>query len=230
MIGCQTIDVRNSFGSLDLVTAGRDQFAVAGWAANPNSPGENVQVHIYDFGPTGTRFYGNIPANISRPDVAAALPGYGPNHGFWATIPSLEAGQHTVCAYGITTGGGSGNSVLGCKTVLVQNAFGSLDLVGMQGNQIVAGGWALNPNTPAENVQIHVYDTSRSGTRGYPGFQAGISRPDIGNAYPGYGPNHGYWATIPSFESGEHTVCAYAITTGGGVSNSGLGCRSLTVP
>ena len=207
MIGCQSIDVRNSFGSLDLVSAGRDQFAVAGWAANPNNPGENVQVHVYDFGPTGTRFYGNIPANISRPDVAAALPGYGPLHGYWATIPSVEAGQHTVCAYGITTGGGSGNSVLGCKTVLVQNAFGSLDLVGMQGNQIVAAGWALNPNTPGEHVQIHVYDTSRSGTRSYAGFVADANRPDIGTPFPGYGPTTATASRSPR-SSRARTRCA----------------------
>jgi hypothetical protein len=229
-IGCRTVQVRNSFGNLDVVAAGRDFFAVQGWAVNPNNPAENVQVHVYDYGPGGTRVYGDIRANTSRTDVAAVFPAYSANHGFATTIPSLEEGTHTVCAYGITTGGGAGNSVLGCRTIQVRNAFGSLDLVGVQGDRIVAAGWALNPNTPAESVQVHVYDTSRSGTRGYAGFQAGNSRPDVGAAYPGYGPNHGYWASIPSVESGPHTVCTYAITTGGGVSNGVMGCRSVTVP
>ena len=229
-IGCQTIQVRNSFGNLDVLAAGRDFFSVQGWAVNPNNPAESVQVHVYDFGPSATRSTAGIRANTARPDVAAVFPGYSPNHGFATTIPSVEEGTHTVCAYGITTGGGAGNSVLGCRTIQVRNAFGSLDLVGMQGDRIVAAGWALNPNSPAESVQVHVYDTSRSGTRGYSGFVAGNSRPDVGGAYPGYGPDHGYWASIPSVESGPHTVCTYAITTGGGVSNGVMGCRTVTVP
>ena len=228
-IGCQTIQVRDAFGSLDAVGVTRDKFTVYGWAVNPNNPGESVQVHVYDFGPSGTRGYSGTRANGSRPDIPSVYPGYSANHGFVSTIPSLEEGTHRVCAYGITTGGGNGNSLLGCQTVVVRNAFGSLDLVGVQGDQIVAAGWALNPNLPAEAVRIHVYDTSRAGTRFYM-VDASLGRPDVGAAYPGYGPSHGYSVAFPSVERGQHTVCTYAITSGGGAANTTLGCRSVTVP
>ena len=88
----------------------------------------------------------------------------------------------------------------------------------------------MNPNDPGEHVEIHVYDTSASGTRGYPGFRAGRSRPDVAAAFAGYGTDHGYGVDVPSFEPGRHTVCTYAITTSGGAGNTQLGCQTVMVP
>lgn len=228
-IGCRSALVRNAFGRLDLVGTTTDQIVAAGWALNPNNPGENVEIHVYDNGPAGTRGYPGFRAGTSRPDVAAAYSSYGTGHGYVSSIPSLAVGNHNVCAYAITTAGGAGNTLLGCQNVLVRNAFGTLDLVGARAGNVVAAGWALNPNTPGENVEIHVYDTSASGTRSYPGFWANQPRSDVGAAYPGYGDNHGYWAEVPAVGPGLHSVCTYAITTGGGAGNTLLGCRSYTV-
>jgi hypothetical protein len=66
--------------------------------------------------------------------------------------------------------------------------------------------------------------------RGYPGFIANKSRPDVGAAFGGYGASHGFLATVPATGSGNHSVCAYAITTGGGNGNTLLGCASVHVP
>ena len=79
-------------------------------------------------------------------------------------------------------------------------------------------------------MQIHVYDSSASGTRGYPGFHADGNRPDVAAVFPGYGSDHGYHIQIPSVEPGPHTVCTYAITTNGGAGNTQLGCQTVTVP
>ena len=229
VVGCRSIQVRNAFGSLDAVGMGVGQITVAGWALNPNNPGEHVQIHVYDYGPSGTRGYPGIFASGSRSDVAAAFAGYGADHGYVTAIPS-EVGTHNVCSFAITTGGGASNSLLGCQTIQVRNAFGYLDTVTATPGHITATGWALNPNDPGEHVEIHVYDTSASGTRGYPGFRAGRSRPDVAAAFAGYGTDHGYGVDIPSFEPGRHTVCTYAITTSGGAGNTQLGCQTVMVP
>jgi|GEM_PF-1927770 len=230
VVGCHTVQVRNAFGYLDAVGMGVGQLTAAGWALNPNNPAEHVQIHVYDFGPSGTRGYSGFLAGNPRPDVAAVFPGYGTDHGYGAVIPSIEVGAHTVCTFAITTGGGISNTLLGCQVVQVRNAFGYLDAVTTAPGVITAAGWALNPNTPAEHVQIHVYDTSASGTRGYPGFYADGNRPDVAAVFPGYGSDHGYRIQIPSVEPGPHTVCTYAITTNGGAGNTQLGCQTVTVP
>jgi len=231
MIGCRSVQVRDAVGVLDQVSVVTGQFVVAGWALNPNNPAEPVEVHVYDTGPSGTRGYPGFRAGNVRPDVAAAFPGYGSAHGYTAVIPSLEPGLHNVCSYAITTGGGNGNSLLGCRSVDVRDPFGSFDLLGTRGGNLVAAGWALNPNNPPEHVEIHVFDFSATGTRRYTGFPASLSRPDVAAAYPGYGPDHGYWAEFPAVSRGLHTICTYAISTGGGSgSNPLLGCRALTNP
>ncbi len=227
-IGCRTVDVRNVIGHLDNVGTGTGTFRVQGWAANPNDTGASVTVHVYDYGPGGTRVYGQV-AQSSRPDVTAGFPAYGPNHGLDATVPSTDVGQHNVCIYGINAGGGHNNPLLGCKNVTVANAFGAYDALWISGGIMYVSGWALNPNNPAEQVEYHVYDIGPTQTHGYPGLRAGNSRPDVAAAYPGYGPAHGYFAWIQPYEPGVHNVCVYAITTGGGVGNTLLGCRQVTV-
>ena len=53
---------------------------------------------------------------------------------------------------------------------------------------------------------------------------ADSSRPDIGDALPDYGKNHGFIGTLPG-TTGTHTVCAYAINKGPGA-NTLLGCKT----
>lgn len=228
-IGCRTIDVRNVFGRLDAVgPAAVGSLRVQGWAVNPNDPSGTVQVHVYDYGPSGTRAFAQL-ANSSRPDVTTAFPGYGPGHGVDVTVPATEVGQHTVCLYGINAGGGNNNPSLGCRDLTVANAFGAFDALWVSGSDLYVAGWALNPNNQSEQVEIHVYDYGPTSTRGYPGIRAGASRPDVGAAYPGFGSAHGYSTTVRTGDPGLHTVCVYAITTGGGVGNALLGCRQITV-
>jgi hypothetical protein len=59
---------------------------------------------------------GAFVADGSRPDVAAAYPGYGELHGFNAMSVPVQAGANLVCAYGINIGQGY-NQSLGCRTV-----------------------------------------------------------------------------------------------------------------
>ena len=154
--------------------------------------------------------------------------------GFVTTVPVTQVGRSTVCVFGIGTGRLDGNwvpainTLLGCRTVDVCNAFGSLDAVSWQGGRLRVQGWASDPNRPGP-VEIHVYDSGPGGTVGTPGSFTGVSRPDVPAVFPGTGPTSGFDVTVPTSGAGPHTVCAFAITTGGGTGNTLLGCRDLTV-
>ena len=53
-------------------------------------------------------------------------------------------------------------------------------------------GWAIDPDTTAP-LTVHVYvDGVWAGQS-----TAGVARPDVGNAYPGFGSGHGFDVTLP---------------------------------
>ncbi|MDP9777545.1 hypothetical protein J2S58_001168 [Nakamurella flavida] len=226
LLGCRTVDVRDAFGSLDAVGLRGDEIVAGGWAIDPNNPGSPTQVHVYDSGPGGTRGYAGFLASSSRPDLAGF--GAGDAHGYNAAVPANEPGPHTVCAYAITTGGGDGNPLLGCRTITVPGAFGALDDVRVAGGSITVYGWAVNGRDPGGRVPVHVYDTGPSGTVGYGSFGTGTPRPDVAAAFPGVGVSHGYFERIPVRGRGQHTVCAFAVP--GGQPSVLLGCRDVSVP
>ena len=226
LIGCRTVDVRDAFGSLDSVGVQGDALVAAGWAINPNAPGTPTEIHVYDDGPGGTRGYAGFQASGSRPDLAGF--GAGAAHGFGIGVPAGDPGAHSVCVFAITTGGGTGNPLLGCRDVTVPGISGSLDEVRVDGGSIVVAGWAVNGRDPQARVPIHVYDTGPSSTVGYGSFGTGVSRPDVGAAFPGAGNNHGFVERIPTRQGGVHTVCAFAVP--GGQPNLLIGCKQITVP
>lgn len=86
-------------------------------------------------------------------------------------------------------------------------------------------GWVIDPDTAA-STQVHIY----VGSAGVP-LNANTYRPDVGNAYPGYGNYHGFDAVI-SAAPGTHNVCFYGINIAGPGTNPLLGgaCRTITVP
>jgi hypothetical protein len=218
LIDCRNVFVPGAspFGSLDVASGGPGQVRVGGWAIDTDTSGP-IDVHVYV-----DQFGTAMKADKYRPDVGAAYPASGADHGFDATI-NASPGWHQVCAFGINTGGGS-NSLLGCRTVLVPTGppFGSLDLaVGTNGGAR-ASGWAIDPDTKAP-IPVHVYVDGRGVAT-----KADRDRPDVGAAYPAYGSAHGFTAEVPA-SPGAHTLCAYGINTGGG-SNSLLGCRTVVVP
>ncbi|HEX7097587.1 MAG TPA: SpoIID/LytB domain-containing protein [Acidimicrobiales bacterium] len=107
LIACRTVSVPgNPIGSLDVVGAVGGGIRVAGWAIDPNTASP-IDVHIY-VGANGTA----VRADVERPDVGAAFPGYGSRHGFDVVVPGSPGA--TVCAYGINVGAGS-NTLLGCR-------------------------------------------------------------------------------------------------------------------
>ncbi len=102
------------YGHLDEVVAGPASVTLRGWAIDPNVAGP-IFVHVYVHG----RFSGQYLAAGSRPDVGAAFPGFGPDHGFDVTINGVTQGSRDVCVYAINVGVGEVNPLLGCRNVNV---------------------------------------------------------------------------------------------------------------
>lgn len=96
------------------VSVSGSTLTIAGWAWDSDTPTAPIDVHIYvdEIGFA-------VRADGSRPDVAAAVAGAGPNHGYLGQV-NVAPGSHQVCAYGINAPGSPGwNITLGCQSVTV---------------------------------------------------------------------------------------------------------------
>lgn len=209
----------NPVGYLDLaVGTGGDSVRFAGWALDPdiNAP---VSVHLYIDG----KYAATTSAGTSRPDVGAAYPGWGDQHGFDATVVTTQ-GTHRVCAYAINQLAGDRNIELGCATANVVNhaPIGYLDQVSATASTITVKGWAYDQDK-ADGTPVHVYIGSQLVARGV----ADTPRPDVGTAIRGAGNNRGYEIEFP-VAAGTHRVCTFAIDRPAGV-NPLLGCQTVTV-
>jgi peptidoglycan/xylan/chitin deacetylase (PgdA/CDA1 family) len=210
---------RPPFGTVDSVNDVGGAVRVSGWAVDPDTT-SSIDVHVYIDGVLAG--YGT--ATGYRPDVGAALPGFGANHGFDFVI-GVWSGAHRVCAYAINVGTATGNPELGCRSLTVarHEPVGNLDLVRDKGSAIRVVGWSFDPDsTSAVVVRIYVDGRDAGSTT------AASDRPDVGAAYPGHGSAHGFDATVAA-TSGRHTVCVYAVNVGVGFGNPPLGCLSVFV-
>ena len=220
-LGCAnvTLPAGNPKGSLNVVQASPGAVRVVGWALDPDTS-TPIATHVYVDG----RWSGAVTANLGRPDVAAAFPGYGAHHGFDLTVPVSGGGAHQVCTYAINVGRGSANPVFGCATVTLPTGapYGSVDLVEGQPGGVHIAGWSIDPDTSGP-VQVHVFvDGTWTAA-----VTADVDRPDVGATHPGYGDAHGFDATLP-LRAGKHTVCAFGINVGPVAANHSLGCRTVT--
>jgi subtilisin family serine protease len=204
-------------GTVDVVDVSPGGLRIAGWALDADTVLPTT-VHVYVDG----AFTVTASANVARPDIAAAFPGWGSAHGFDVVVP-VGDGSHTVCAYGIDVGPSAPNSLLGCRTTARSGApFGALDAVEPTFGAVRVTGWAIDPDTTAP-LDVHVY-VDRAGAP----VPANQSRPDVAAVYPTYGDRHGIDRMVVT-TPGVHRVCLYAIDPDGGP-NPTLGCRTVTVP
>jgi spore germination protein YaaH len=214
---CRTVvmPTGNPFGSLDAVSAALGTAQIRGWAIDPDVA-DPVRVDFYVDGKGVT----SMTADQSRPDVAGVYPGWGDGHGFGLTIP-VPGGTHQVCAYAINAGPG-GNTKLPCRTIVMPTGapFGSLDPLSRTGDTLQLAGWAIDPDV-ADPIRVDFYVDGA----GAASMTADQPRPDIGNIFPPYGPNHGFTLAVP-VAPGAHQVCAYAINVAAGAASTKLGCRT----
>lgn len=110
----------------------------------------------------------------------------------------------------------------GGGSVGASNPFGSFDGVVRSPNSVTLWGWAIDPDTTGA-TKMHVYVNNVFKGE----LTANQARPDIANAYPGFGSNHGFSTTTP-VGGGPLNVCVYAMNVGAGNANSLLGCKYLS--
>jgi hypothetical protein len=111
------------FGWLDSSQVVGSQVTIKGWAIDAGTAASiDVHLHVDGVGRAVTT------ANVNRPDIATAYPGYGPQHGYSFTV-SDPAGTHTYCTYAINVPAGP-NPQLGCVTLTLNTyPVGVLDSV-----------------------------------------------------------------------------------------------------
>ncbi|WP_240719820.1 lysozyme [Pseudarthrobacter sp. NamB4] len=217
-------------GSFDELSLQRNesttQLNVRGWAVDFANSSSSTQAHVYVTGPDGVRTGYALPANISRPDVNAAL-GVSGQHGFQQGIQIQKSGTYQVCAYAI---GAFSNTAVGCKSLEakgVEAPMGSIDdakeVRTADKVTLSLRGWAIDTANPATATEAHAYLTAPDGTRTGYAIPANLSRPDVDQAF-GMGANHGYQRDIPITAPGTYKLCVYAI---GQYSNTEIGCREL---
>ena len=208
------------FGSLDVVSPSVGSIDVNGWVIDPDT-NDAIDVHVYIDG----QIAGAVTASGSRPDVAAAVPGYGDRHGFSARLGRISGGNHQVCVFAINAGPlGDDNPVLGCRTVHVSpNPTGSFDGWVTSSPGIRVSGWAVDADVTAQ-IGVHVYVDDQFAGQG----TANTSRPDVGHVLAWVGAHRGYEVEVAALP-GRHTVCTYGINAGPG-GNALLGCKVVDVP
>lgn len=217
-------------GQFEELTAAAESISVRGWTLDPDTTA-SITITAYLDGPaqTGT-LLGTAAADAARPDVGAAFPGMGDNHGFSVTF-AAPIGDHQVCLYAVDGQASLALTPLGCRAVTVPaqatTPFGMLDEVSAGAGWIAARGWAIDPDTSGP-IRVRVYLDGDGATGIRVGtLLADLDRPDVGAAYPGSGSAHGFFTTV-AIPAGAHSICVVALdpVTAQTVS---LGCRGATV-
>jgi hypothetical protein len=210
---CTEPPAANPFGVLDQVRAQHyvgypvpeEGFTVEGWTIDPDS-GDPLIVHIYVDGV----FHQSVLADRPRPDVGAAHPGKGDNHGFFAAVMPLH-GRHEVCAYGINTGPGV-NALLGCKTAAGVAPYGGVQVSESWPTGIRVRGWVRDPDT------INPTDVSIAAPDFYRRIRA--DRPEIlgtGSDFPPEAAGHGFELLLPFTTNGSYDITVTAENDRGGL-------------
>jgi hypothetical protein len=230
---------RDPIGSVDQTGGGpHGKIMLRGWSFDPDTPTIGTSVHVYIDGPAGSGAFGGVlPANHQRPDVAAAFPGAGAAHGFDGEI-DVPPGNHSVHVYAINTAAGHNNPLLWSGTIHAPAApggspRGSFDEVqGRVGGKALVRGWTYDPDAVSEPADVHAYidGWAGSGARGIDLGPADRSRPDVNNAFPGVGDDHGFEKVIDGLSPGLHTIYLYAINRAGGGENPLLRVLTVNVP
>jgi hypothetical protein len=210
-------------GVVDDAVGGPDgTIAVRGWTIDPDTVA-STPVHVYVDGV----LRGGTLASEARPDIGRAFPDYGSAHGFSWMGTGLGGGVHQVCVFAINQAGPGANSLLSCNQVATPTGspFGVLDTAaGQPDGHVTASGWMIDPDTVAP-AGVHLYIDGHVTA----GTVASGSRPDVGLAFPAYGPQHGFSFDVGGVSPGTHTACVFGIDVAGNSGNSLVACRDVTV-
>jgi hypothetical protein len=162
--------------------------------------------------------------------ATAGLYNYTPYQPNAAALSNLYGSGDSCSAYGNRNFWRIYTDWFGSTTEPV-NPAGSIDEFSVSqsstGATLTVRGWTLDLKSSSKVIEAHVYLTKPDGSTSGTALRADKSRPDIGNAYPGAGANHGYQTTIPVSAGGSYQACVYGIGLSG--NNRLLDCKSVTI-
>ena len=220
-LGCAkvTLPSGNPRGSLNIAQGAPGAVRVVGWMLDPDTA-SSTSVHVYVDG----RWSGAATANVNRPDVAAAFPGYGAAHGFDFTVPVSGGGVHQVCIYGINVGQGTANPRVACATVTSPTGppTGSFDVAQGQAGGVRIAGWSIDPDTLRQCRHVYVDG------RWTAAMTANAERADVASAFPAYGALHGYDTIVPLTAGCAQGPACTPSMSDRWRANPLLGCRAVT--
>lgn len=109
-------------GYFDELKSDSRKIYVRGWAFDEDNLDQTVDIHVYIGGPAGSKASEChvIKANQRRTDVNDTFPGVGDYHGYNSWIRTNKTGKQPVYIYAINVGEGSGNTLLGTKTIKIK--------------------------------------------------------------------------------------------------------------
>ncbi len=141
-------------GSVDRIVPNNGGLTVIGWAIDLDADGPVTVMIVVD------GVVRSAVANQSRPDVAAAYPSAGPNHGYWVDVGGLSPGWHDVCVLAVNRGYGRDSS-LGCSGAAVPDPSGRSPVGAIDGISAIPGGidvtgWATDADAGSLPVQLLV--------------------------------------------------------------------------
>lgn len=97
---------------------------------------------------------------------------------------------------------------------------GNIETVSVKPGVVSVVGWALDRDDPSPvDVRVHVDGEQKIVVR------ADLDRPDVGNAFPGMGPRHGFAMDL-RLSNVSREFCLYAVNRGAGA-DALLGCREV---
>jgi hypothetical protein len=215
-------------GAYEVASSQPGLVRVAGWSFDPDDPTTSLAMHVYvggTAGSAGAEGRRAFTASLARPDVAAAYPGVGENHGLDVTFETAKLGTQLVCLYAINVGPGS-NVLVGCNTVTIAdpNPRGSFDVASSQPGLVHVAGWSFDPNVPTDTLTMRVF----VGGSEQHAFTAAALRPDVAAAHPGVGDLHGLDETFETAQRAAQPVCLHAVNVGAGA-DIFLGCRTVDI-
>jgi len=210
------------FGVADSRAGGPGSVSVSGWVIDPDAANGtgSVVLSLPDRSMT-------VSGTASRPDVGAAYPGFGANHGYTATMFGVPAGQRSVCVNYPNPGPGR-DTDLGCSTVTVApptagSPVGEVSTIRSNGpGSVVVSGFVLDPDTSTPiSAVVTVAGQSRT-------VVANLAVGGLNSTYS-RGDAHGFEATFSGVGGGSISGCARALNQGSGT-DLDVGCRSVTMP
>lgn len=194
---------------------------VSGWSFDPDFP---TSANTVSFRAGTTSLSPIAVANLYRPDVGAAFPSAGNYHGYVQVLP-LGHGTFNICAWAANYDLLVYDTNIGpCRSITVsQDPFGWVDAVERRPGGLRVRGWVIDPDS-AQSTSVSVF----AGSTFVGTLQANQSRPDVSDAYPGYGDLHGFDGVV-SVNPGTYDLCFDANKAGGGLWPARIHCRSVTV-